>query len=171
MMSNNNVAEILTRFPGPVALSPSRKKWLLLLLIGAGFVAISLLVIKSHDDDYVYGWLGLIFFSLGSVVAIVAMLPGAGGLKLDREGFEFISLYRGSRVRWQDATGFDAVRIPPSRQIMVVFDDATAKKKALGKLSVAIAGHNSGLPDTYGLDAKDLAALMTQWRERALARP
>jgi hypothetical protein len=33
---------------------------------------------------------------------------------------------------------------------------------------VAISGRTSGLPDTYGLAADDLANLMEQWHGRAL---
>jgi hypothetical protein len=34
-----DVAEILSRFPGPLTLHPSRKKWLLFFSIGALFAA------------------------------------------------------------------------------------------------------------------------------------
>ena len=39
------------------------------------------------------------------------------------------------------------------------------------KLNRAISGFDGGISDTYGLSAYDLAALMTQWRERATATP
>jgi hypothetical protein len=52
---------------------------------------------------------------------------------------------------------------------MVVFDDAEAKRRALAALNVTLVGHNSALPDTYGFEAADLAALMAQWRERAVS--
>jgi hypothetical protein len=51
----------------------------------------------------------------------------------------------------------------------VVFDDIKMTGMTMAKLSVAIAGHNAGLPDTYGLSADDLARLMTAWRKRAVA--
>jgi hypothetical protein len=40
-----------------------------------------------------------VFFGLVALVAPVAMLPGAGGLVLDREGFDVTSLFRRYRVR------------------------------------------------------------------------
>jgi hypothetical protein len=116
------------------------------------------------------GWLVLIFFGLVAVVGAGAMLPGAGGLILDRDGFGVTSLFRRHRTRWQDATGFQAARIPPARQSFVVYDDATQSKKSLAKINVGIVGRNAALPDTYGLSADDLAQLMAQWRERTLAR-
>jgi hypothetical protein len=53
---------------------------------------------------------------------------------------------------------------------MVVYDDVTQSSKAIAQLNVGIVGRNAGLPDTYGLSADDLAQLMAQWRDRALAR-
>ena len=99
-----------------------------------------------------------------------ALLPGAGGLTLDREGFTVTNLFRSHRAHWLDTTGFMAVRIPPAHQKMVMYDDAKQSGRSLAQLNVAIAGRGAGLPDTYGLSADDLAHLMAQWRERALGR-
>jgi hypothetical protein len=52
---------------------------------------------------------------------------------------------------------------------MVVYDDRTAQG-VVAKLNAAVAGYAAGLPDTYGLSADELAALMTSWRSRALAQ-
>ena len=165
MQSQGKIVEILARFPGPVTLYPSRRKWIRILLLSATFVAVGLWMI-SHDNAY--GWAGLVFFGLGMVVAIIALLPGAGKLKLDRDGFEITNLFRHQSLRWQDTTGFEAAIIPPSSLEMVVFDDANAKGKTLASLSLGLVGHNAGLPDTFGLQAKDLASLMAQWREYAI---
>ena len=88
--------EILSRFPGPVVLYPSRRKWLFVLLGCAAFVATS---IWALGNNKVLGWAGLIFFGLGMVVAVVAQLPGASSLKLDREVFEIKHLFRHSSIR------------------------------------------------------------------------
>ena len=95
------------------------------------------------------------------------LLPGAGALTLDQEGFQTTSLFRRYHSRWHDTAGLEVVSVPPSFQKMVVYDDAKATGKAMAKLSAALAGHNAGLPDTYGLSADDLARLMNQWRARA----
>jgi hypothetical protein len=158
---------ILSRFPGPVTLYPSRRKWLLVFAGCALFAVIGFWMIKGGD---LRGWLVLIFFGLGTVIAAAAMLPGAGALVLDREGFEVTNLFRHHRTSWQDATGFQAARIPPARQKLVSYDDVTQSTKSLAKINVGIVGRNAALPDTYGLSADDLAQLMAQWRERALAR-
>jgi hypothetical protein len=95
-------------------------------------------------------------------------VPSAGSLKLDRDGFEVTSLFRSHRVRWQDAAGFAPVAIPPSIQKMVCYDNVGLAGGALGKVSIAISGHNAALPDSYGLAVDELARLMAQWRARAV---
>jgi hypothetical protein len=171
MPGPDNPAEILARFPGPVMLLPSRKKWLGILLLCVVFVAIAVWMILTGDSsDQLDAWGALAFFGVGAVICVVALLPGAGGLKLDRETFKFTNLYRTQSMRWQDTSGFITAKIPPARKEFVVFDDVNAKKRMLAKFNVGLIGRNSGLPDTYGLSATDLANLMAQWRDRAVTR-
>jgi hypothetical protein len=164
-MAQDKVAEILARFPGPVTLAPSRLKWVLILLGCAGFVAIGILLMPKSEA---MTWFAIVFFGVGTAVALVMLMPGAGGMKLDGAAFEFTSLFRSHSVPWRDATGFMAGTIPRAGKMMVFFDDARARGKALGQLNVSMTGRNAAVPDTYGLSADDLASLMAQWRERAL---
>ena len=160
----NEADAILARFPGPVTLYPSRRKWLLLLLFSAVLAAEGVHMVATAEP---HGWAVLIFFGVGTIVSAVMLVPGAAGLTLDRDGFTLISLFRANRSRWQDVSGFQAITISP--KTMVGFDDATAKGKALAELSTAIAGRSGALPDTYGLAVEELVRLMVQWRERAVA--
>jgi hypothetical protein len=161
-----DISQILSRFPGPVTLYPSRRKWLLVFTGGALFAVGGVWMVKSGDAT---GWFPLIFFLLVALVAAVAMLPGAGALMLDREGFQITNLFRRHRTPWRDAVHFTASSIPPARQRWVVYDDVSQSTKPVAKINVAIIGRNAALPDTYGLSPDDLGQLMTQWRERALA--
>jgi hypothetical protein len=166
MASRTDISEILSRFPGPVTFYPSRKKWLAVLAGGALFTIGGVLMVRSGEP---MGWFPLIFFALVALVAAAAMLPGAGALTLDREGFEITNLFRRYRTRWQDASGFSTTRIPPAHQRWVVYDDIRHNTKRIARINVEIVGRNAALPDTYGLSPDDLGQLMTQWRERALA--
>jgi hypothetical protein len=166
--SDLNADLILSRFPGAVTLYPSRRKWLLVLLGCALFTAVGIVMVSQAAGG---GWFVAIFFAVGAIVAAFMLLPGAGALALDADGFQATSLFRRRRTRWQDVTGFEAVQIPPSMQKMIVFDDSKMTGRTIAKLNAAIAGHNAGLPDTYGLLGDDLARLMTQWRQRAVAHP
>jgi len=163
MAPKTSAADILARFPGPVTLHPSLKRWGLMLAGCAVFAIAGQAIIR---DGALTGWFVLIFFGLGMLLAAVPMLPVAGALTLDPTGFEAINFYRRSRTRWQDATGFIAARIPPARLRVVLFNDA-AQAGTLSRINAAFAGRNGALPDTYGLQADDLARLMAQWSERA----
>ncbi len=167
MAAGNKVADFLSRFPGPVTLHPSRKKWLLVFLGGAVFSAGGILMIRSGET---VGWAVLVFFALVAIVAAAVMLPGAGRLVLDRAGFEAKVLFRGYRKRWSDTRGFVATTIPgPGNTRLVAYDDLTQGGGMMNDLNVAITDRNAALGDTFGLSADDLARLMEQWRERALA--
>jgi hypothetical protein len=164
MPSNTKAEMILSQFPGPVTLYPSKKKWLLIFVIGILLTASGHLMI---GDGVRWGWFVFVFFACGSITAVVMLLPGAGALLLDKEGFQATSLFGRHRSRWQDTSGFEAVSIPPSLQKMVVYDDAKLIGRSMAKINVGIAGHNAGLPDTYGLSADGLAHLMARCQARA----
>jgi len=165
MGSQDKANDILARFPGPVTLRPSRLKWFLVLLICAAFTAGGIAMVA---DGATGGWFVLVFFGLGVPLSIAAMLPGAGGLTLDRNGFEITNLFRRQSYVWPDVSGFEAARIPPAGNNMVVFDHAGAVGRTVAKLNVSLVGRNAGLPDTYGLSADVLADLMDRWRDRAV---
>jgi hypothetical protein len=167
MAARADIAPIPARFPGPVTLYPSRKKWLLVLAVGVVLAVGGVLMIRSGE---LKGWLVLIFFAAVSLIAAAVMLPGAGALTLDRDGFEVTNLFRRHRTRWQDASGFTATDIPPARQQFVVYNDARVSTRRITKVTVAIAGRNASLPDTYGRPADELAELMAAWRASALTR-
>ena len=163
-MPSPDIETIVSRFPGPVTLYPSRKKWLMILFISALFSVGGLFMVRDQAD---WGWGVLIFFGLCTVLSIVVLLPGAAGLKLDADGFQMTTFFRSRRWRWPDVKGFEAVSIAP-HQTMVCFDDLTVASGMAADLSKSLSGHNSALPDNYGLAADELARLMTQWHARSI---
>jgi len=158
-------ADLLARFPGPVTLYPSRRKWLLMFIGTALFAAGGAWMIRGGDA---WGWFPLIFFGVCALVGLAAMLPHAGALALDGDGFEGTNLFRRPRSRWQNVSAFEARSIPPAHQLFVVYDDASVSARSLARINVAIVGRNAALPDTYGQPAKELASLLEQWRALAL---
>jgi len=167
-MTPHDLSEVLSRFPGPVALNSSRKKWLIMLAGSALFAAGGVGMIRADESG---GWLVLIFFGACAVTAAIVLLPGASRLTLDRDGFEVANLFHRRRSRWADASNFGAVSIPPSNLRVVVYDDKALAGRATAAVNVTITGHNASLNDTYGFAAEELAQLMTKWQERALAQP
>lgn len=51
---------------------------------------------------------------------------------------------------------------------LVVFDVLGRPDAGLTAINRQFVGAQAGLPDTYGRSAEDLAALLNQWRNRAL---
>src|SRR5271170_1776939 len=105
MSSDAGCDAILMRFPGPVTLYPSRRKWTRNLIGCALFAAVG---VSMVGDKAPWGWPVLLLFLVGAIVAVTHLLPGAGSLTLENNSFEVKSLFRRHRVRWQDATGFKA---------------------------------------------------------------
>ena len=93
--------------------------------------------------------------------------PNAGGLTLDREGFEARSLFRRHRYQWRTVSTFSIGQIGPGAN-MVMYDDPTERGK-LANWNRQQFGRSSALAETYGLDPEALAELLNAWRKRALA--
>ncbi len=121
---------MLAGFPGPVVLRPSRRKWLLILLGCAIFVAIGVLMVLQGQS---LGWLPIIFFGIGAIVSSTLLLPGAAGLSLDANGFEATQYLRRHRTSWQNASNFVPIKIPPANVLFVGYDDASIEDGASPK--------------------------------------
>ncbi len=155
--------------PLPITLQASRTKNLGLLLLCLAFVLGGVWMIQDGEK---LGWLVMGFFGLGPPVFLVQMLPGASYLQLDEDGFTFCNLYRRTRIRWRDVESFGVVNLGAggfrSRR-MVGFDYVSGhpdhgRGRALSK---SLAGVEGALPDNYGWDVEELAALMNELRRRA----
>ncbi len=162
-----DAADLLARFPGPVVLYPSRCRYVVLMAVGAVFVCIGWADMALGNR--VLGWLLIIPFGSGVVVAGAFILPGANALKLDHQTFEVTSWFRRGKVRWQDATDFTAVPVTTTMTI-VVFNLAGRKSGRMQAFMnrALTKDRNASLPDNYGLRAPDLVYLLMEWRERVV---
>ena len=174
-VDSDTCSEILARFPGPVTLYPSRRKWLLLM---AGCLLFAVGGIGEAHNGNAMDWLGVAFFGLGAIVPGLMLLHGAASIRLDSDGFEMTNLFRHARFHWQDASGFEAqfppvLRAfaipPPSWNKFVAFDNAKMRNSTSTRVIALLMKHNAQLGDTYGFSADELAKLMTQWRNLAVA--
>ncbi|HLY57017.1 MAG TPA: hypothetical protein VKS60_15740 [Stellaceae bacterium] len=143
-----------------IILRPRRLKWSLILLVCLGFLAIG--IVGAATD----GGPGLVFcavvFGIGSVIAVVQLLPGASFLRLEPAGFTARSLFRDHFVAWHDVAGFGVADVAGRKMVGYDLVPGAAPPPGLAKLNVAIAGCQAALPDTYGLTAEALAALMNE---------
>lgn len=153
------------RAPDRRTLRPSRWKLVGLSALSILLVAAGVLCLK--DDWVVVGWFNIVFFGVCILVFAVMMLPGAGYLRLERDGFEICSLFRTSYASWSCVQSFQVARIGVNQ--MVVFNlvegiEGLEKTRAVNR---AVSGWEGGLPDTYGMSAQALADLMNNYREKA----
>jgi hypothetical protein len=149
--------------PETMTLRPSRGKALLMLLIGVVFTASGILMVR---DGRTMGWFVLIFFALCTVIFVTLLLPNAAYLRLSPEGFEIRSIFRSFRNKWSDVTSFHAGRVGLNPMVLITFAPSYAVGRKARAVSSALTGGEGGLPDTYGRSAKELAALLNEWRAR-----
>ena len=133
----------------------------------ASFVAIGA-VLLVQDGSNAKAWFCVLFFALCAVVFATNLLPGSASLTLDTDGFRVKQFYFVRTSRWKNVTNIDAGYAPPARAKFVQYNDTQWSGWRLARWETAKMGYNAMLPDTYGMAADDLAALMVQWRERAL---
>lgn len=160
-----DTAKILSRFPGPVRLYPSRLWVMGMLLLSAGgaivlgfYVSGELGSTRPHGAyDTFMGWASLIGLT-GLVVAMLILLlfPNFVCLILDAEDFEIRRFAGTERVRWRDVRGFDIRK-------------RLLRRGTIEQVLFRTADGSGVLPNNYGLGLQDLLRLMEAWRERAVA--
>ena len=151
--------------PPDLVLRPNRLWGAVYLLTCLGFAAIGGFMIAEGQGA---GWFVAGFFGLGVAVFSIGLLPGASYLRLSAEGFTLCSLYRRRDFAWGDVGPFFPGVI--SGRKMVLFDFAdSAYRPRWRAVARALSGAEDALPDTYGMTAGELAALMNDWRENVYA--
>jgi hypothetical protein len=157
--------KILSRFPGPVRVYPSRLSVIGLLLLSVGGVILLSLFVSGKYGPQPHGayetiisWFSIVVFAaLGIGTLIVLLFPTTICLILDSEGFEIHRFTGSEYVRWRDVYRFDTrtTQLPRSKLERVVF----------------LTSSGSGtLPNNYGLGLQGLLHLMEAWRERAVSQ-
>lgn len=149
-----------------LTLRPRRWKMALYCAISAGFTVGGVFMIRNGVGK---GWFVAGFFGACMLVFLALLMPGAAYLQLTRDGFRVRSLWRSHFTPWSAVAGFGVVRISHRAMVSYNFTDVAAHRGA--RFSRALTGAEGALPDSYGMSAQDLAALMTAWRARALAVP
>ena len=102
------VADLVKGFPGPLALRPSRRKWLWVLAGSIVFVAAGILSIEAPltAGDARMGWVAVAFFGLGVLLSIIVLIPGAAGLTLNADAFVVRNFFRDHIVPWGNVDEF-----------------------------------------------------------------
>lgn len=104
---------------------------------------------------------------LASIFFGIQLLPGANRLELTREGFTCVMAFCRYPVAWGDTSIIavdDMGNVVWNYAPHVVHESRKARSVRVAR---ARSGYDACLPDTYGLSASVLAALMNRLREEA----
>lgn len=148
-----------------IVLSASKKKAVLLLLGALAFVAGGIFVIMT-GENVAMGWMCTLFFGLGIPVSIYMLTPGAGELRIDREGIEMKGLFKPMKLAWNDVNGFcvDYVRAGLSRTkvIAIEYSESYKKLRIDRQMVAAMTGMQGALPNNFSRSAEEVCELLNR---------
>jgi hypothetical protein len=147
-----------------IILRPKKSKELRLLFMSVVFVAAGIWMVKRGEA---LGWLPISFLGLCSLVFLVTVLPNASYLELHREGFTQVTMFKSATFRWQDVSEFSVGRVGLNKMVMLDFVPAWRNSSKLKMVAKSMSGHDGALPDTYGLSAEELVALLNEWKSKS----
>jgi hypothetical protein len=160
--------DVLKRFPGPATLrTPWRKLvfFLIATILFGGCLGAMALYSDMGAVGIAFMWLGAIGCAAAIPAFLLSIIRGST-LRLDPDGMQILHGVKRSAHRWSDTSEFSVADVGTP---MVVFDEATLTGGVVGAFNRGLVGRGGGLPDTYGMDAWALAALLNEWRARALS--
>jgi hypothetical protein len=148
----------------------SRVKAVLYLLLSAGFVACSPLLIQSVDlKEQIGGWLGLTFFGAGALVfAWLIIRPQR--LTLNKKGFTLSGglVWTPKTELWQNTTAFFLYSLPRSgTSIGYNYVAGVKKDTALLRMNRSL-GAEASLPRVWKGSPKLMAGRLNDYRAQAL---
>jgi membrane associated rhomboid family serine protease len=153
----------------PIVLTPSRRRWTLLLVLSLALTGICAwtLAVTPH----VLGVLGVVFFGAGIVLSVLQLVPGQAYLRIAADGLASRQPLRTSRWEWNDIENFTAYEIHhrggSTKQVGFDLRNLTPDRQGFWKtVARGMVGVDVALPDTYGMDHHDLAALLADARDR-----
>lgn len=158
--------------PLPDTMLLEANKWTMIVLIpvSLGLAGLTYVFHKLSPNDWQPKVMFVVFL-LTAGAGVLGLILKRPTLTLTRAGFYMNDQPEKLSFNWHDVSDFrvytDRARgIPTSRN--VVFDLLKDEKKLTTKALRMFMKGSIHLTDNYGMKAKDLAALMNAFRERAL---
>lgn len=147
-----------------ITFRPSRRKLAGLLVPSTIFASVGLSMVRQGRP---FGWWLAAGFGLNTLLGLLLLSPQAAYLRLEKDRFTICSFFRRLSIPWRDVLVFRVVQL--SGHPAVVFDlkPSVPEKNLSRRSSRALAGADGLFPETYGIEARALALLLNQWRERA----
>jgi membrane associated rhomboid family serine protease len=152
----------------PIVLRPSRRRWVGLFVCCVALTAVCAWAFV--DEPNVLMAVGVLLFGPGIVLAVLQLLPGSASLRIAPEGLLARGPVRSGNWGWNEIehfSTFDADPYGTTKQVGFDLRDLTPDRQgAWQTLGRGMTGVDGALPDTYGMRAEDLAALLDEARER-----
>lgn len=152
-----------------VVLGANKRKAAFLLLASMAFVAAGIAIVVK--DPHAKGaWACIALFGLGIPLSIYMLTPGAGELRIDRNGFEVKTLFKPTKLGWNDVNGFYVGRIQTgyrsTKMIGIEYSDSYKKLRLGRQLSAAITGMQGGLPNNFDRPAEQVCELLNRAKKQ-----
>lgn len=152
--------------PEEIVLGPSRWKWLSAAIVSMVLVVAGLAVIPY---SFLLSVLIVVLFGGGAAMSIVQLTHYGSRLHLKWDGFDQVLLDKTVSYTWGEVSEFGVWGKEHgfAKDEFVSFEYVGAEQGP--SRPVGAGDGQSTLGDTFGKEAKDLAALMNAFRDRALA--
>lgn len=138
---------------------------------------------EAMNSAGISDWFGVAFFGLGTLLLAWMALFANFRMTLDKDGFGWRGGRLSERWRWTDVADFAVVEYAPavpraSLRKRIGFNDKRSAKslsQTMGEgISRAMTKRDCFIPDpsgssSFGLPMEDLARLLSQWQQRAMA--
>lgn len=138
----------------------STRKMALLLVGSLAFVAGGGLMIRT---DPATAHACIVFFGLCALVSAINLHPRSSFLEVSAEGFTFANLFRRTFVPWGHVAEFLPIAIHHNALVGWNYSPGFDGQAAARKISAALSGVEAALPDTYGMSAEKLAAVLNEF--------
>jgi hypothetical protein len=153
----------MTKRALPFTLHPKKSKVLLFLLLSSAFTAGGVWMLREGEKA---GWFVAGFFGLCLLVFLIQLFPNSSFLTVDDDGIEFSALFRKCRLKWSEISEFGVYSresIGIGKTVGINFSPSYERLAKMRALTKALLGFEGALPDTYGLQAQELATLLATY--------
>ncbi len=152
---------------GTIHIFKPRKTRVFLLLLGS-LIFVSLGV-YMFDKDPALGYVSIFFFGLCFFITCVSLYPNLSYLKLTPEGFEVKGLWTHYFREWSEVKDFEIGYLRGTKMICYNFTNKQQKDSKGRKFSKQLSGYEAGIILIYDVKAKELLALMKEYKKQSLS--
>jgi hypothetical protein len=166
-MDANELAVLKMNPTQAVTLRPGRAKWILLFLTTSAFALLGGFIGVSEGE--LPGYACFLIFGVLAAFSLYQLTSKNIFLELTGTGMRVSSLLRKFEVAWTNVGDIGVVLF--RRNIHVVFNYRQRPAEAATRIkqNQSTVHYDEVIPETYGLDAKELAELIASRRDRVNA--